>query len=58
MLVPLMHFFINLQMSMNVNWRHIHVVPMPTVLTQKAASTAHVGRALKAMGSIVQVHVH
>ena len=48
----------NLQMSMNVNWRHIHAIPMPTALTQMAASTAHVGKALKAMGSIVQVHVY
>ena len=47
---------LNLQMSMNVNWRHIHVVPMPTVMTQKAVLTAHVGRALKEMGSTVEVN--
>ena len=43
---------------MNVNWRHIHVVPMPLALTQMAALTVLVGKALKEMGSIVQVHVH
>ena len=42
-------------MSMNVNWRYIHAVPMPTALTQMAASTVHVGKALKAMDSTVQV---
>ena len=47
---------LNLQMSMSVNWRHIHVIPMPTVLTQMAALTAHVGRALRVMGSTVQVN--
>ena len=40
---------------MNVNWRHIHAVPMLSVLTQTEASTAHVGKALKEMGSTVQV---
>ena len=50
------HFCLfNLQISMSVNWRHIHAAPMPTVLTQMAASTAHVGKALKEMGSTVQV---
>ena len=44
-----------LQISMSVNWRHIHAVPMPTALTQMAALTAHVGKALKEMGSTVQV---
>ena len=43
-------------MSTSVNWRHIHAAPMPTVLTQKVASTAHVERALKEMGSTVQVN--
>ena len=43
-------------MSMNVSWRHIHVVPMPTVLTLMAATTAHVGKVLKEMGSTVQVY--
>ena len=41
---------------MSVNWRYIHAVPMPTALTQMAASTVHVERALKAMGSTVQVY--
>ena len=41
---------------MSVNWRYILAVPMPTVLTQMAASTAHVGKALKAMDSTVQVN--
>ena len=45
----------NLQISLSVNWRHIHAVPMPTVLTVMAALTAHVGKALKEMGSTVQV---
>ena len=40
---------------MSVNWRYIHAIPMLTVLTLMAASTAHVGRALKAMDSTVQV---
>ena len=41
---------------MSVNWRHIHAIPMPTVLTQMAALTAHVGRASKETGSTVQVN--
>ena len=49
------HLF-KLQMSMSVNWRHIHAIPMPTVLTQMAALTAHVGRASKETGSTVQVN--
>ena len=51
------HLFIYLvlQISMSVNWRYIRAIPMPTVLTQMAALTAHVGKALKAMGSTVQV---
>ena len=57
MLLSCIYLF-NLQMSMNVNWRHIHAVPMPTALTLMAASTAHVGTASKEMGSIVQVYVH
>ena len=40
---------------MSVNWRHIHVISMPTVLTQMAASTVHVEKALKEMVSTVQV---
>ena len=46
---------------MSVNWRYIHAVPMPTALTQWAALTAHVGKALKEMGSTVkvkQLHKH
>ena len=46
----------NLQISMSVNWRYIHAVLMPTVLTQMAASTAHVRKASKEMGSTVQVN--
>ena len=45
-----------LQMSMSVNWRYIHAIPMLTALTQMVASTAHAGKALKAMGTTVQVH--
>ena len=41
---------------MSVNWRYILAVPMPTVLTQMAASTAYVGKALKVMDSTVQVN--
>ena len=41
---------------MSVNWRHIHAIPMPIALTQMAASTAHVGKALKEMGLTVQVN--
>ena len=44
-----------LQISMSVNWTYIHAAPMPTALTQMVASTAHVGKALKEMGSTVQV---
>ena len=44
-----------LQISMSVNWRHTHAVPMPTALTQMVALTVHVGKALKEMGSTVQV---
>ena len=40
---------------MNVNWRYTHAVPMPTALTLMAASTAHVGKALRVTGSTVQV---
>ena len=49
-------YLVNLQMSMNVNWRHIHAVSMPTAQTQMAALTAHVVMALKVMGSTVQVN--
>jgi len=41
---------------MSVNWKYILVVPMPTALTQMAASTAYVGKALKVMDSTVQVN--
>ena len=44
-----------LQISMSVNWRYIHAVPTLTALTLMAASTAHVGKVLKEMGSTVQV---
>ena len=44
-----------LQISMSVNWRYIHAIPVPTVLTQMAASTVHVGKALRVMGLPVQV---
>ena len=40
---------------MSVKWGHIHAIPMPTVLTQMAASTAHVRKALKEMDLIAQV---
>ena len=40
---------------MSVKWGHIHAIPMQTVLTQTAASTAHVEKALKEMGLIAQV---
>ena len=43
-------------MSMSVNWRRIHAVPMQIVLTLMAVLTVLVGKALKAMGSIVQVY--
>ena len=42
---------------MNVAWRPIHAIPMLTVLTQTAASTAHVGMALRAVDLTVQVFV-
>ena len=51
-LIPLF----KLQMSMSVNWRHTHVIPMPTVLTQMAALTAYVVMALRVTGSTVQVN--
>ena len=40
---------------MSVNWRYIHVIPVPTALTQRVVSTVHVGKALRVMGSTVQV---
>ena len=40
---------------MSVNWRYIHAIPVPTALTQRVASTVHVGKALRVMGSTVQV---
>ena len=40
---------------MNVAWKPIHAIPMLTVLTQTAASTAHVGMALRAVDLTVQV---
>ena len=40
---------------MSVKWGHIHAILMPTALTLMAASTAHVGKALKEMGLIAQV---
>ena len=43
-------------MSMSVNWKNIHAVPMPTALTQMAASTAHAGRVLRVTDSTVQVN--
>ena len=51
----LIHLF-NIQMSMSVNWRHIHAIPVPTALIQMEALTAHVGRALRVTGSTVQVN--
>ena len=45
-----------LQISMSVNWRPMHVIPMQTAPTLMAASTVHVGKALKEMGSTVQVN--
>ena len=41
---------------MSVNWTHTHAMSMPAALTQREASTAHVGKALKEMGSTVQVN--
>ena len=40
---------------MNVDWRFIDAIPVPPVLTAMAASTVHVGKALKVMGSTAQV---
>ena len=48
--------FIQLQISMSVNWSYIHVIPMPIALTQLVALSAHVAKALKEMGSHVQVN--
>jgi len=45
------------QILTNVNWRHFHAIPMPTVLIQMAASSAHVWLDLKAMDLIVQVKI-
>ena len=45
-----------LQILMSVNWGHIHAILMQTVLTQTAASTAHVEKALKEMDLIAQVY--
>ena len=47
--------FPHAQTSMSVDYESTHVIPMPTALTTMAALTAHVGKALKAMGSTVQV---
>ena len=52
----LIHQLFNVQISMSVIWKYIHVIPMPTVLTQMAASTVHVERALKVTVSTVQVN--
>ena len=50
------HFCLfNLQISMSVNWRHIHAAPMPTALIQMAVLTAHVWKASKEMDWTVQV---
>ena len=48
-------FHLLLQISMSVNWRHIHAIPMPTAPTQMAASTVHVWKVLKEMELSVQV---
>ena len=40
---------------MSVKWREIHAISMPAALTQRAASTAHVKKALRVMDSTVQV---
>ena len=45
-----------MQISTSVIRKYIHVIPVPTVLTQMAASTVHVERALKVMVSTVQVN--
>ena len=52
----LIHQLFNMQISMSVIWKYIHAIPMPTVLTQTAASTVHVERALKVTVSTVQVN--
>ena len=41
---------------MSVNWRYIHVIAMPTALTQLVALSAHVAKALKETDSRVQVN--
>ena len=41
---------------MSVNWRFIHVMSMPTVLTPLVALSVHVVKALKEMDSFVQVN--
>ena len=48
--------FIQLQISMSVNWSYIHVIAMPTALTQLVALSAHVAKALKETDSRVQVN--
>ena len=48
--------FIQLQISMSVNWSYTHVIPMPTALTQMVALSAHVAKALKETDSLVQVN--
>ena len=50
-----MLIYLVLQISTSVNWRYIHAILRQTALTQMAASTVHVERALKEMGSTVQV---
>ena len=45
-----------LQILMSVNWGHMHAIPMETVLTQTAALTVHVEKALKEMDLIAQVY--
>ena len=46
---------LTLQMSMSVNWRYTHAIPMPAVLIQMAASSAHAWLDMKAMDLTVQV---
>ena len=41
---------------MSVNWSYIYAIPMPTVLIQLVALSAHVAKALKEMDSLVQVN--
>ena len=50
------HNSFNLQISMSVNWSYIYAIPMPTVLIQLVALSAHVAKALKEMDSLVQVN--